>query len=86
MWRRSDGVAMGRVDRWQNLVNGSFSLCERAVAGDASVSRDRALEFLNGVLEVFPPSIDPVDDFEGYAVRRMALALREALLAERVES
>ncbi|HEY0840028.1 MAG TPA: hypothetical protein VGD74_07565 [Vulgatibacter sp.] len=47
------------------------------------MSRDRALEFLNGVLEVFPSSIDPVDDFEGYAVRRMALALRETLLAER---
>lgn len=74
---------MGRVDRWQNLVNGSFSLCERAVAGDPEVSRDRALEFLNGVLEVFSSSIDPVDDFEGYAVRRMALALRETLLTER---
>ncbi|HWV37297.1 MAG TPA: hypothetical protein VN033_02355 [Vulgatibacter sp.] len=64
-------------------MNGSFALGERVAGQDASSNRDRALEFLDGVLEVFPPSIDPVDDFEGYAVRRMALALREVLLAER---
>ena len=30
-------------------------------------------------LEVFPAAIDPVDDLEGYAVRRFALALRRQL-------
>jgi len=34
---------------------------------------------LDNVLYVFGPNIDPVRDYEGYAVRRMALALRAAL-------
>jgi hypothetical protein len=34
---------------------------------------------LESFLEVFPSSVDPVDDFEGYAIRRVLLALRRAL-------
>jgi hypothetical protein len=34
---------------------------------------------IESALEVFPPSIDPVEDFEGYAVRRMLLALNAVL-------
>jgi hypothetical protein len=63
---------MRRDDRWQNLVSGAFHLAERG-------ERDEALAYLDNVLLVFGPWIDPLDDFEGYAVRRMALALREAL-------
>lgn len=75
---------MGRDDRWQHLVNGAFTLSDRVElrAADAPSAADAARSFLDGVLEVFPGSIDPVDDFEGYAVRRMALALREALRRE----
>ncbi|AKU90131.1 hypothetical protein [Vulgatibacter incomptus] len=77
---------MRRDDRWQNLVHGSFNLCERldqARRSGESVGLDDALAYLSSVLEVFPATLDPVDDFEGYAVRRMALALREAIRAER---
>jgi len=64
-----------RVDRWQNLVSGAF----RVTAAPVRAKADEAREFLANVLEVFGPEIDPIDDWEGYAVRRMALALREAL-------
>ena len=37
------------------------------------------MEYLDNVLEVFPADLDPVDDFEGWAVRRLALSLRRAL-------
>ncbi len=63
-----------RQDRWQHLVAGAFALDEGE--GDRE-ARVRAL--LESVLEVFPESIDPVEDFEGYAVRRLALALRRKL-------
>lgn len=68
-----------REDRWQNLVTGAFHLEE---APGAKPSREDALRYLDSILEVFPPSVDPVEDFEGYAVRRMALALRRALEAD----
>ncbi|WP_373045798.1 hypothetical protein [Vulgatibacter sp.] len=66
---------MERIDRWQNLVSGAFRLGE-AGGGEKP---DAAREYLDNVLEVFGPGIDPLEDWEGYAVRRMALALREAL-------
>lgn len=65
----------GRTDRWQSLVAGAFRLEEAlAPAGPRAV-----LDYLDNLLEVFPSSVDPVEDFEGYAVRRMVLALRRAL-------
>ncbi len=71
---------MSREDRWQNLVNESFALSEALRQQGEGPALEEALSFLTGILEVFPDSIDPVDDFEGYAVRRMALALHEVLL------
>lgn len=70
-----------RDDRWQNLVQGAFDLSEKLSAGEAPAAAraEEARRLLDSVLEVFGPSIDPVEDFEGYAVRRLALALREAL-------
>lgn len=35
--------------------------------------------YLRSVLEVFERDIDPVDDFEGYAVRRLATSLLRIL-------
>jgi hypothetical protein len=68
-----------REDRWQNLVHGAFLLDE----GLASTSEEERLHcasaMLDSFLEVFPSSVDPVDDFEGYAVRRLLLSLRRAL-------
>lgn len=63
-------------DRWQHLVNGAFLLDEHTrAAPDPAAAR----AFVESVLEVFTAAIDPIDDFEGYAVRRAALALANAL-------
>ena len=73
----------GRTDRWQSLVTGAFLLEESLSTSppplDARPPGALAVRYLDSVLEVFPSSVDPVDDFEGYAIRRMALALRRAL-------
>jgi hypothetical protein len=62
-----------RQDRWQNLLATAMSL-EANASDPAAVRR-----LLDSVLEVFPASLDPVDDFEGFAVRRLAQAFRQAL-------
>jgi hypothetical protein len=73
----------GRTDRWQSLVTGAFLLEESLEAtpppSDTRPPGALAVSYLDSVLEVFPSSVDPVEDFEGYAIRRMALALRRAL-------
>ena len=71
-----------RDDRWQNLVTGAFHLDDElaSVRVRGSVARRRlAIEYLDSILEVFPSDLDPVQDFEGYAVRRLAQSLRRAL-------
>jgi hypothetical protein len=71
-----------RDDRWQNLVTGAFNLDDElaSVRVRGSVARRRlAIEYLDSILEVFPSDLDPVEDFEGYAVRRLAQSLRRAL-------
>lgn len=62
--------------RWSHLVTVSFHL-------DEALNPDRAsaLAILDSVLEVFDDSVDPVDDFRAYAVRRLALSLRRAVSA-----
>lgn len=73
----------GRTDRWQSLVAGAFLLEETLSSKEAPIrgadAIAPALRYLESLLEVFPSSLDPLEDFEGYAVRRMALALRNAL-------
>ena len=73
----------GRTDRWQSLVAGAFLLEETLSSKEAAIrgagAIAPALRYLESLLEVFPSSVDPLEDFEGYAVRRMALALRRAL-------
>lgn len=69
-----------REDRWQHLVSGAFALDEKRPKGKKRAANTRdAIAYLESVLEVFPPSVDPLEDFEGYAVRRAALALLGAL-------
>lgn len=73
-----------REDRWQSLVQGAFLLEEQLgrVAGEPPSPEERqrrVRELLDGLLEVFPSAVDPVDDFEGYAVRRLLLALSRSL-------
>ncbi|WP_147332782.1 hypothetical protein [Archangium gephyra] len=74
----------GRTDRWQSMVMGAFHLDEaldaKELPGDGSGAAPHALLYLDNLLEVFPSSMDPLEDFEGYAVRRMLLAMRRALV------
>ncbi|HEV7734273.1 MAG TPA: hypothetical protein VGR62_19025 [Candidatus Binatia bacterium] len=85
MWQ-ADGAGgpldVTREDRWQNLVTGAFHLDDElgSVRVRGAVARRRlAMEYLDSILEVFPADLDPVEDFEGYAVRRLAQSLRRAL-------
>ncbi len=66
-----------RTDRWQHLVAGAFALGEGPHA--SARNPEAAARYLESVLEVFPAAVDPLEDFEGYAVRRMAMVLLEAL-------
>jgi hypothetical protein len=71
-----------RDDRWQNLVTGAFHLDDElgSVRTRGAVARRRlAIEYVDSILEVFPADLDPVEDFEGYAVRRLAQSLRRAI-------
>jgi hypothetical protein len=74
-----------RNDRWQNLVSRAFLLEEQlrsAEGGTAPSGLKAAVAYLESTLEVFPSSVDPVEDFEGYAVRRMVQGLLAALRAD----
>jgi hypothetical protein len=71
-----------RDDRWQNLVSRAFLLEEQLRGAQGSARPDglkAAVDYLESTLEVFPSSVDPVEDFEGYAVRRMVQGLLAAL-------
>ncbi|RKH92521.1 hypothetical protein D7Y04_42605 [Corallococcus sp. AB038B] len=75
-----------REDRWQHLLHAAFLLEEEDSAararGDTSGTEERqrrVKRLLDSLLEVFPSSLDPVDDFEGYAVRRLAQVLLRTL-------
>lgn len=64
-----------RDDRWKHLL-----ACADAI--EEAPSPEKAAELmrrLDSILIVFPRALDPVQDFEGYTVRRLALALRNAL-------
>ena len=66
-----------RVDRWQHLVTMAFHLDE----SHPEVAAAEARSLLRSVLEVFPRGIEPIDDFEAFAVRRLAASLLRALEA-----
>lgn len=69
---------MAHDNRWANLVNTAF-LLDQLPRRSGPEGLQSALTMIQSALEVFPPSIDPVEDFEGYAVRRLLLALLESL-------
>ncbi|HNS95368.1 MAG TPA: hypothetical protein PLJ27_17415 [Polyangiaceae bacterium] len=60
-----------RLDRWMHLVHGADRLEESA----SEQAFEVACNYLQSVLEVFPKDLDPVDDFEAYAVRRLARSI-----------
>lgn len=74
-----------REDRWQHLLHTALLLDDDgatlALGGTPErEERQRRVKLLLGsLLEVFPSSLDPVDDFEGYSVRRLAQALLRTL-------
>jgi hypothetical protein len=59
-------------DRWSHLVSAAFQL---------EAARLEPVTLVDSALEVFDAELDPVRDFEGYAVRRFLLALRQVLPA-----
>ena len=69
---------MADDSRWAHLVNAAF-LLDQAPRASGPESLRPVLTLLQSALEVFPPSIDPVEDFEGYSVRRLLLALEDSL-------
>jgi hypothetical protein len=75
---------MAQDNRWANLVNTAF-LLDQLPKRSGPEGIGSALKMIESALEVFPPSIDPVEDFEGYAVRRLLLSLN-AVLSEQVSS
>lgn len=56
--------------RWAQLSNAAFLIDSKTASVEVAIDT---------VLEVFDASIDPVDDFEGAAVRRFVLSFRRAL-------
>jgi hypothetical protein len=60
-------------------VTAAFHLRESAPPHE----REALLAALDSITEVFPSSVDPLDDFEGYAVRQLVLAIAERLREER---
>ena len=68
---------MEKKDRWQHLVQAAFLLEEQDATCEGGIPAP-AVALVDSALEVFTPDIDPVEDFEGYAVRRLLLALRAA--------
>ena len=66
-----------REDRWQHLVHAAELLEEPGT--DALKRRARLEVLLCSLLEVFPSTLDPVDDFEAWALRRFTQALRKSL-------
>jgi hypothetical protein len=69
---------MSRDDRWAHLVNTAFRLDEARSLERGERIRS-AIALIDSAIEVFPSSIEPIEDLEGYAVRRLLLGVSELL-------
>lgn len=67
--------------RWTHLMNAAFHLQQeegREPSLKTSLRQSLIRESLDSALEAFPPA-EPLDDYAGFAVRRLLLALRQHL-------
>ena len=74
-----------RSDRWQSLIHASEHITFASSRDDFARSQESGfvvLEQVRSLKEIFGPALDPVDDFEGYAVRQLLKSL-EAVLSHR---
>lgn len=72
----------GGGERWGKLLELSEQIATLDAGGSAARPRQVLAELRSALLEIdcmFPRSIDPVDDLEGYCVRRFSKALLKAL-------
>jgi hypothetical protein len=65
-------------ERWKSLILFADYLDENAERG--SVDLDEVIWHFEGIEEIFPKTLDPVDAFEEYAVRRLCKSLKSALI------
>ena len=76
--------------RWQNLLDGATwledELKQHPAKRETGTDLAAACAYLERILADFPEPRDPKEDPEGYAVHRMALSLRKALVRERLSS
>jgi hypothetical protein len=64
-----------RQDRWQHLLAAAHAIRE------AQEPRLEAERWLDSIPEVFASDLDPVTEFEAYAVRRFVMAVGLVLRA-----
>jgi hypothetical protein len=66
---------------WMSLVRAAHSLEEDVRDATPEAARERAFATVQTIVEIFPRTLDPFTEFEGYAVRQFAKALLAALSA-----
>ena len=73
---------MGNIERWGKLIELSEQIGAAGPGSHAAPPQQVLAEVRSALLEIdvmFPRSIDPVDDLEGYCVRRFSKAMLAAL-------
>lgn len=64
-------------EKWKHLIYAAETLSER---GRNPHSIRKVVECLNSIEEVFPKTLDPIEDFEGFALRQFVKALKSSLV------
>ncbi len=73
-------MAKGVQKNWEMMVSGAFLLEQRLARASSEAERVKCVrEYLATLEEVFPSSLDPVDDFEAFAARRLIRAVLSGL-------
>lgn len=64
-------------EKWKHVIYTAEALSEMT-RDPASI--ENVIKCLDDIEEVFPKTLDPVEEFEGYALRQFSKALKSALL------